>query len=137
MEAGEEKRTGHCVRWTNEVELSVKAGDVGTLRRLLRGGPGGGQGEDRSSSQIIPEKLIFFLMELNLVHAACAEGHRDIVRFILTEVAPWGVTFRDRAGGAAPLHTAARFGRAEIARDLLGYGASVRSRDRGGCTPRK
>ncbi|CAM9216015.1 unnamed protein product, partial [Hapterophycus canaliculatus] len=73
-------------------------------------------------------------MELDPVHTACAEGHREMVRFILTEVAPCRIQMYDKSGATA-LHTCARFGRLEIARDLLGYGAVVHSHDRGECTP--
>lgn len=131
----------HSVRWKHAAELSVKAGDMGTLLRLLRGGQGR-QCEDVTTaaelySQVDPSALDILLMELDPVHIACAAGHREMVRFILTEVAPWSVMGHDKDGGATALHTAARFGHVEIARDLLGYGALVRSHDRGGCTPRK
>lgn len=133
MEADEASSIDLTVRWKNAAELSVKAGDVGTLRRLLRGGPGG-QGEDATTN---PAGIDILLMELDPVHVACAAGHGELVRFILTEVAPWSVMIHDKEGDATALHTAARFGRVEIARDLLGYGANVGSHDRGGCTPRK
>lgn len=137
--ADEEGMIGLSARWKHAAELSVKVGDVGTLRRLLRGGL---EGEDattaaQSYSQIDPAGLDILLLELDPVHTACAAGHREMLRFILNEVAPWSVMGHDKEGGATALHTAARFGRVEIAEDLLGYGALVRSHDRGGCTPRK
>ncbi|CAM9530299.1 unnamed protein product, partial [Scytosiphon promiscuus] len=68
------------------------------------------------------------------IHTACVEGHREMVRFILAEVARCRVQMYDK-GGTTALHTCARFGRLEIAKDLLGCGAVVHSHDRGGCTP--
>jgi len=136
MEEDEDKRGGHTVRWANAAELSVRAGDVGALRALLRGQGEGGTASAQMDSQVDPNCLVVMLMERDPVHTACAAGHRAVVRFILTEVAPWSVSGHDR-GGATALHTAARFGRTEIARDLLGHGALVSSRDRGACTPRK
>lgn len=75
------------------------------------------------------------LTELDPVHIACAEGHREMVRFILTEVASCRIQMRDK-GGTTALHTCARFGRLEIAKDLLGSGAEVHARDMGECTSR-
>lgn len=141
MEADKEKLVDYSLRWKNAAELSVKAGDVETLRGLLRGGRGGQDESDTAAAQLYSQidsaGLNILLMELDPAHTACAAGHREIVQLILTEVAPWSVMGHDKDCGATALHMAARFGRVEIARDLLGYGALVCSRDRGGCTPRK
>lgn len=128
MEEDEEEGIDPSVQWANAAELSVKDGDVETLRGLLY---------VESAAEMNPAALETLLMELDPVHTACAAGHRDMVRFILTEVAPWSVMVHDKECGATALHTCARFGRVEIARDLLGYGALVGSHDRGECTPRK
>lgn len=125
-EDGQEKIIHPLVQWRNAMELSVRDGDVEKLRELLQGETGG-----------IAATLETLLVELDPVHIACAAGHREMVRFLLTEVAPWSVMVHDKECGATALHTCARFGRVGIARDLLGYGALVGSHDRGECTPRK
>lgn len=136
----EEQSIDPSVQWKNAAELSVRDGDVEKLRKLLQGESGGiaaAQMHVESAAAMNPASLETLLLELDPVHTACAAGHRDMVRFILTEVAPWSVMVRDKECGATALHTCARFGRVEIARDLLGYGALVGSHDRGECTPRK
>lgn len=77
------------------------------------------------------------LLELDPLHMACAKGRREMVRFLLTEVAPWSVMVHDKQEGSTALHTCARFGHADIARDLLGSGALIWARDRGDCTARE
>ena len=109
-----------------------------TLRGLLRGdgyGPAADiySGRAAMSLSALQDKLL----ELDPLHMACAKGQREIVRFLLTEVAPWSVMVHDKQGGSTALHTCARFGHADIARDLLRSGALVCARDRGDCTARE
>ena len=136
MEEDEDEPVCRSVRWANAAEFSVRAGDVGALRMLLRGEGEGGNATGQVYPQHDPAGL-HLLMERDPVHIACAAGHRDIVLFMLTEVAPWSIMGLDKEGGATVLHTAARFDRVEIARDLVEHGALINSRDRGECTPRK
>lgn len=137
----EEEGIDPSVQWTNAAGLSVRCGDVETLRGLLQGEGGGitaaHQVHVESAATLNPATLEALLMELYPVHIACAAGHREMVQFILTEVGSSSVMMYDRECGATALHTCARFGQYVIARDLLGYGAFVDAHDRGECTPRK
>lgn len=125
-------------QWASAAELSVKGGDVQALRGLLRGdgrGPAADiySGRAAMSLSALQDKLL----ELDPLHMACAKGQREVVRFLLTEVAPWSVMVHDKQGGSTALHTCARFGHADIARDLLRSGALICARDRGDCTARE
>lgn len=125
-------------QWASAAELSVKNGDVQALRGLLRGdghGPAADiySGRAAMSFSALQDKLL----ELDPLHMACAKGQREMVRFLLTEVAPWSVMVHDKQEGSTALHTCARFGHADIARDLLGSSALICARDRGDCTARK
>ena len=125
-------------QWASAAELSVEGGDVQALRGLLRGdgyGPAADiySGRAAMSLSALQDKLL----ELDPLHMACAKGQREMVRFLLTEVAPWSVMVHDKQGGSTALHTCARFGHADIARDLLGSGALICARDRGDCTARE
>lgn len=125
------------LRWANAAERCVKNGDVQTLRRLLRGGADSAAKELERAEETNPAALQNTLIELDPLHTATAMGRREMVQFLLTEIAHWLVMVHDKEGGATALHTCARFGRVDIANDLLGYGALVYSRDRGGCTARE
>lgn len=108
------------------------------LRGLLRGEEGYGpadiySGRLSTSSSALQDKLL----ELDPLHMACAKGQREMVRFLVTEVAPWSVMVHDKQGGSTALHTCARFGHADIARDLLCFGALICALDRGDCTARE
>lgn len=138
-EVNEEELWHHSDRWIRGANRILEAGDVGRLRELLRG-ESGGQGEDvRTAGRFISGvdcgRLHIILLGLYPVHTACRAGHLGMVRFILRTFLPASVMYNERDSSA--LHTAARFGRLEIARELLGHDASVLSRDRAGCTPRE
>lgn len=125
------------VEWANAAELSVKEGDVQALRRLLQRdatGPAEIQGE---TGEMNPAALQSTLFELNPLHTASALGHREMVQFLVTEVEPWLAIVRDKEAGAMALHTCARFGQIEIAKDLLDCRVPISACDSSGCTARE
>lgn len=74
-------------------------------------------------------------MQIDPVHITRTEGHDAVVRNIMTEDASFGDQMHDK-GGTTALHTGTRFGRLEVAKDLLGCGADVHSRKMEECTAR-
>lgn len=127
---------GDEARWANKAELALKSGDVRALLGLLAQSPCGGGAGYQADLAAFQDRLCQ-LYQLEPLHVASANGHREIVRFLLGQIAPWLIMVNDKEGGASALHACARFGRLEIAGDLLGCGALVCSPDSGGCTARE
>lgn len=124
-------------QWISAAQLSVKRGDVDGLCRLLQGNTEVDAGKVTPVEYIDSIILRDTLIGLDPLHTASAAGHRDMVEFLLTEVSSWLVFTCEEEGGSTALHTCARFGRVDIAADLLRHGSLVSSRDGAGCTARE
>ena len=76
MDADEGELIDHALRWKHAAELSVKAGDVKTLCRLLSAGQGR-QSENATTTaanlyyRVEPVGLDTLLMELDPLHTTC------------------------------------------------------------------
>lgn len=64
-----------------------------------------------------------------LIHEACANGHKDIVKYLLHETS-CDVTRKTFLGRATALHLAASQGHRSIVFQLLSHGANPTSQDR-------
>lgn len=100
---------------------AAKAGDVATIKSLLKSDPALIEARDTDGSTPL--------------HCATWKGHEKVAELLLKEGANVNAVNQNGHWGTTPLHAAAHANQAKIAQLLLDHGANVKANDMEGRTP--
>lgn len=100
---------------------AAKAGDVATIKSLLKSDPSLIEARDTDGSTPL--------------HCATWKGHEKVAELLLKEGANVNAVNQNGHWGTTPLHAAAHANQAKIAQLLLDHGANVKANDMEGRTP--
>ena len=112
-----------------ELEAAVRCGDLVKVQRWFAEG----DRDPDDEAYVGTTSSSSFQETGGLLHLAAADGHCEVIRFLLAKGA--NVNMGSTPERATPLHIAAIFGYLEAAVPLLDAGARVNARDNCGRTP--